>query len=133
MDIIIENILDNKESCIYVIKNEENGLVKIGKASNINRRFCEIIKTFEFCGNKPNLTLEFIAPCKNNSFIESMLHKKYKDNRHQNEWFKVDIKEVLDFTSKYVNISTEDNCFSFEEELSLFDGNILNRLLDQYF
>ena len=43
---------------VYLIRNLDNNMLKIGIANNLSRRFKEIENSFRFCGVVPNLKIE---------------------------------------------------------------------------
>lgn len=100
---------------VYLIRNLDNGLLKIGMARNINKRFKEIENSFKFCGAIPNLKLEYFIEYKNNAQLEGYFHKVFNCNRVQNEWFNIsDSNTVLNsidgFTEpKVVSKNTHEN------------------------
>ena len=109
-----------KNKGVYLIRNIDNGLLKIGKASDINRRFKEIKRSFKFCGNMPNLNIECYIEYKNNSELEAYFHNTFESNRIQNEWFNIkNHQTVLDSIVKYTEV---DNTSSIKHtELRLLD------------
>src|SRR5574344_379877 len=97
------NFKECKDKGVYLIRNLDNGLLKIGKASNIIRRLNEIEGSFKFCGVVPRLNIEAFIEYDNNSKLESYFHKIFNDYRIQNEWFDIyDSNTVLDCISKFI-------------------------------
>src|SRR5574344_617899 len=89
------NFKECKEKGVYLIRNLDNGLLKIGKAKNLNRRFKEIKSSFKFCGNIPNLSIESFIEYNNNSELERYLHNTFEHNRIQNEWFDIENYQIV--------------------------------------
>lgn len=81
---------EGKTGCVYLIRNEDNGLLKIGYTNNLERRLKQIRKSFEFSGIKPNLTVEHVFEHDSYIELESYLHREFKEFRFQNEWFSID-------------------------------------------
>ena len=86
---------------IYLIRNKNNNLLKIGLTNDINRRIKDIKSNFKFFGEKPNLELECFIECDNNFEVEKYLHKRFDKYRYTNEWF--DIKYISDIISSLIN------------------------------
>ena len=98
-----------KNKGVYLIRNLDNGLLKIGKAKNINRRFKEIKSSFKFCGNIPNLNIESFIEYDSNGELESYFHKIFEDDRIQNEWFNIsNYQTVLNKVGDFLEITTKD-------------------------
>ena len=91
-------IKGNTTSVVYFIRNEYNGLLKIGKTNNLSRRMKEIEQCYTFLGmNTQKIKLEAISYCPfnmNNSQVESYYHDLYKENRVIGEWFNISYKVV---------------------------------------
>ena len=83
---------EGKTGCVYLIRNEDNGLLKIGYTNNLERRLKQIRKSFEFSGINPRLVVEYIFEHDNYVELEGYLHKEFDGCRVQNEWF--DIKDI---------------------------------------
>lgn len=86
---------------VYLIRNLDNNMLKIGIANNLNRRFKEIENSFRFCGVVPNLKIECFIEYEHNYELEQWLHKEFKEYNYQNEWFNIkDINLVIDKISE---------------------------------
>ena len=100
-------LMDNehKTSVVYFIRNKYNGLLKIGKTNNLQRRINEIESCFNFLGLDTNeLAVEAISYCPygmNNGKVETYYHNLFKEKRKIGEWFDVSYDELLD--SLFVN------------------------------
>lgn len=75
----------------YVIKDSSNGLYKIGKTCNINKRFATI--------KISNASIELILVSNEN--IESKMHKKFKSKRVSGEWFSLNDYDLKVMRTKY--------------------------------
>ena len=100
-------LMDNehKTSVVYFIRNKYNGLLKIGKTNDLQRRINEIESCFNFLGLDTNeLVVEAISYCPygmNNGKVETYYHNLFKEKRKIGEWFDVSYDELLD--SLFVN------------------------------
>ena len=92
-------IKGNTTSVVYLIRNEYNGLLKIGKTNNLSRRMKEIEQCYTFLGmNTQKIKLEAISYCPfntNNSQVESYYHNLYKENRVIGEWFNISYDQLF--------------------------------------
>lgn len=88
----------NNTSIVYFIRNQYNGLLKIGKTNNLARRLREIEKSFTFLGmDTQKLSVEAISYCPfnmDNSQVESYYHDLYKENRILGEWFDISYDQL---------------------------------------
>ena len=103
---IVHNTNEDLESLklqgVYLIRNLDNNMLKIGVASNLSRRFKQLISTFKHVGQKPNLKIECFIECEDTYSLESYLHKKFKEHKYQNEWFDIqDINDILKILDMY--------------------------------
>ena len=109
MKIYYDNLEDLELKGVYLIRNLDNKLLKIGICKNLKRRFKEIQNSFNFVGYNSNLKIECFIECDNNLEIEKRLHDKFKDCNYKNEWFNIkDITPLLDEINKY-NIKKSNN------------------------
>ena len=96
---------EHKTSVVYFIRNKYNGLLKIGKTNDLQRRINEIESCFNFLGLDTNeLAVEAISYCPygmNNGKVETYYHNLFKEKRKIGEWFDVSYDELLD--SLFVN------------------------------
>lgn len=87
--------LDNKDyGIVYVMRNEELGIIKIGISRNVWAR-----RTSLACCSGCKITVIYTTkPIKNYAEIERMAHNIfYKQRRPHGEWFDVNEKEVIDY------------------------------------
>lgn len=92
-----KNLQENEFCGVYLIRNLDNNLLKIGRCNNLARRFKEITSSFRFCGTSPNLNIECFLEYPYEKDLELYLHEQFDDFREQNEWFKIDnINIILD-------------------------------------
>lgn len=82
---------ERKKQFSYIMKDESNGLFKLGKS--INPRVRESTLQSE----KPSIKLVH----KFEVDIEAELHKKYKENRVRGEWFNIKESEINKIISTY--------------------------------
>ena len=112
-------LMDNehKTSVVYFIRNKYNGLLKIGKTNNLQRRINEIENCFNFLGLDTNeLAVEAISYCPygmNNGKVETYYHNLFKEKRKIGEWFDVSYDELLnslfvDYIINGVLVTVED-------------------------
>ena len=108
---------EHKTSVVYFIRNKYNGLLKIGKTNDLQRRINEIESCFNFLGLDTNeLAVEAISYCPygmNNSKVETYYHNKKKKKRKIGEWFDVSYDELLnslfvDYIINGVLVTVED-------------------------
>lgn len=99
----IEKYKSTDIPCVYFIKNEYTGLIKIGKTKHVIARFKQLLSMFKnHFGVNNGLKIIGIIPIFDGSEykIETYLHKKYNDYRTFGEWFDIDfdliIKECFD-------------------------------------
>lgn len=83
-----------EKSCVYII--ESSGLIKIGYSSDFKKR----IKSYKTHNN--NLNILCVHETKDAFKIEEKLHKKYKGNRVNGEWFDLSIYDLYDILN-YLN------------------------------
>ena len=106
------------ETCVvYFIRNKYNGLLKIGKTNDLQRRINEIERCFNFLGLDTNeLVVEAISYCPygmNNGKVETYYHNLFKEKRKIGEWFDVSYDELLnslfvDYIINGVLVTVED-------------------------
>ena len=148
---LLDGYIDcNNHSIVYFIRNEYNGLLKIGKTNNLYRRKNEIEKCFNFLGmDTQKITVEAISYCPfgmNNSQVESYYHNLYKNKRVNGEWFDVSKVELFNDLDIYtiingILVSVEDiNIFSkgvkcahlLEENEKELRNEVKETLFDKY-
>lgn len=108
---------EHKASVVYFIRNKYNGLLKIGKTNDLQRRINEIENCFNFLGLDTNeLVIEAISYCPygmNNGKVETYYHNLFKEKRKIGEWFDVSYDELLnslfvDYIINGVLVTVED-------------------------
>ena len=108
---------EHKTSVVYFIRNKYNGLLKIGKTNDLQRRINEIENCFNFLGLDTNeLVVEAISYCPygmNNGKVETYYHNLFKEKRKIGEWFDVSYDELLnslfvDYIINGVLVTVED-------------------------
>lgn len=82
------------ENKIYLMLDDTNGLIKIGKSKNPKVRE----RTLQSEKPKTHLIVEWTAPAS----VEKELHKKYSAKRKRGEWFRLSLKE-LDEIKQYMD------------------------------
>ena len=107
INVLKENFLMSTSKGVYLIRNKQNGLLKIGRTYNIERRYGEIVKSFEFCGmSASNIILEKFIECSEEVRLERELHKELENYNVQNEWF--DIKDYNIVEEALISIIEKD-------------------------
>ena len=108
---------EHKTSVVYFIRNKYNGLLKIGKTNDLQRRINEIENCFNFLGLDTNeLVVEASSYCPygmNNGKVETYYHNLFKEKRKIGEWFDVSYDELLnslfvDYIINGVLVTVED-------------------------
>ena len=111
---------EHKTSIVYFIRNKYNGLLKIGKTNDLQRRINEIESCFNFLGLDTNeLAVEAISYCPygmNNGKVETYYHNLFKEKRKIGEWFDVSYDELLnslfvDYIINGVLVTVEDTYY----------------------
>ena len=88
--------LNTNSSFVYIIKNMDTNNIKIGVSKDVYKR----LETFR-TGNDCQLELVYKSILCSNAFdIESNIHKEFKNYHIRGEWFKVDVKSVIDYLEK---------------------------------
>lgn len=116
-------------ACVYFIRNEYNGMIKIGKTKNLSRRIQQIGAHFMQCGLEPKLKIvmlhltfpRFITK------LENYYHTRFKNNRKYGEWFNVDAKKLTDvdnFGDGFEFMGNDGTlvCFEEYEQLAIEKG-----------
>ena len=83
---------------VYFIKNEYNGMIKIGCTDDIGERFSQIKSGFTHLGMEPKLELigmVLVFP-KYKRQVENDFHQMFKCKREIGEWFNITKEEVYD-------------------------------------
>jgi len=81
-----------EDQSVYIIKNEQTGLVKVGVAKDPEARM-NTLANQSGC----DLQMVYCTPrCKNAYSIEQDIHKRLSEDREVGEWFNVPEVEVVD-------------------------------------
>ena len=127
INVLKENFLMSTSKGVYLIRNKQNGLLKIGRTNNIERRYGEIIKNFEFCGmSASNIILEKFIECSEEVILERELHKELENYNVQNEWF--DIKDYDIVEEALISIIERDFMGKMTSNGLEIEGNSKNDL-----
>lgn len=78
---------------VYLICDEEKDVYKIGVTRSKDSKRLNALQT----GNAGGLRVVHIYECEYPFRLETMLHKKYINNRIKNEWFELSDHEVIRF------------------------------------
>ena len=120
---------------VYLIRNLNNTMLKIGIADNLKKRFKNLIGTFKHCGENPNLKIECFIEYEHNYELEQWLHKEFNNYNYQNEWFDIkDINTILDKINefKYVTptkiIKTKKSIYKNKKEKTLNKIEVVDKL-----
>lgn len=90
------NKCNNSNTCVYLIKNLDTGLTKIGSSNNPERRIIELKNQL----NTENLKiLAFVENVEQK--IETELHNIYSNKNRINEWFELDEKDISNIICNY--------------------------------
>lgn len=113
---------EKMRSCVYFLRNEYNGMIKIGKTDNLPRRLQQIDNNFLQCGLLPKskiIMLHLTFPKFVNK-LERFYHDHYKEHRRYGEWFEISTEDVLN-PSEYSDayIIMHDALIYFEETENL--------------
>ena len=115
---------EHKTSVVYFIRNKYNGLLKIGKTNDLQRRINEIESCFNFLGLDTNeLAVEAISYCPygmNNGKVETYYHNLFKEKRKIGEWFDVSYDELLN--SLFVNYIINEVLVTVEDTYDFPNG-----------
>lgn len=130
-------------SCIYFIKNNETGYIKIGKTKDLHRRIADIDS---LCKNHigGETSLKRVVLCSESELAkaENDLHKHYDKYKIRGEWYDVDNIEYDDMyfcdgdqiitinnNDVYVDFSYEDIDYDLRSEL--YNSIALAKLLER--
>jgi hypothetical protein len=94
---------------VYLIKNTENSVYKIGKSKNPTMRI-KMLQT----GNDSELAIIHIFKSKNASILENTLHNIFGYGRKRGEWFNMYLEDEL----KFIEL-----CEKFEKNINLLSKN----------
>lgn len=100
----LEHVL-NDFTYIYLIKDRETGLFKIGKSGNPQKRLKELVRQATL-QPKPNDYILYLFWLDRSS-AETILHKQFASKRVRGEWFRLEPADVLQIEKRYLNRSEE--------------------------
>jgi len=101
--------MQNNKKYTYLIKDNENGLYKIGVAKNPQKRLKELQT-----GNPFELFIVDTYLTEYSNKIEKTLHRKYSYLKKEGEWFNLSIQEEVSFI---------DDCKKIEERIVILEYN----------
>lgn len=78
---------------VYLIHDVDNDIYKIGVTRAQNSKRLMALQT----GNGSDLRVLHMYECEYPFRLETMLHKRYINNRVKNEWFSLSVLEVINF------------------------------------
>ena len=87
------NKVDNANTCVYLIKDVQTGLIKIGSSNKPERRLVELKNQYD---NENLILLAYVENVEQK--IETKLHNEYKEQNRINEWFELtdtEIQEII--------------------------------------
>jgi hypothetical protein len=100
-----ENLEQLNKKGVYLIRNLDNKLLKIGSTNNLNQRLKLLYGAFRSCGIFANLKVECFIEYEDYESLEKQLHKLLRESNFTNEWFKIEhIDEVLSRLYYCVNL-----------------------------
>jgi len=95
---LTNSIESSSESCVYVLRESNGGLYKIGFSKRFRKRLSQIRSGIPY---KVDVVC-IIGSTKPNE-LESFLHAYFKEKKHKGEWFNLDNTEI----SSLLRIATE--------------------------
>jgi len=84
---------------IYLIKDIQSDVYKIGYSKNVNKRIKQL-KT----ANSGTLRLIESFKTQHNRKVETALHNRYKNKHVNGEWFELSNEEIKSFGADCINI-----------------------------
>jgi len=79
------------DNCVYVIKHKgKSSIYKIGKSSDFHQRL-EMIQSY----NAAELEVVLVQKTSLNSYLEKILHFKFKSKKIRGEWFDLSKEDVV--------------------------------------
>lgn len=83
----------NKNGYVYLICDPANNVFKIGVTRNLNSKRIKKLQT----GNPTELHITSLYEAQWPFRLETMLHTKYKNKQILNEWFELELCDVVNF------------------------------------
>ena len=96
----------NKVPVVYIIKQYDHNLYKIGVTKDINRR----LKTFN-TASPQGFDIYDIVYCENPNALEKMLHSTFEKKRYTGEWFLLNETDKQQLSSITKNFSKVKELF----------------------
>jgi len=97
---------EEMKSCVYFIKNEYTGLIKIGCTDNLVRRMKELKSLFSLLamnGNKLKIVGLAVTFPRYGNKLEKQFHYLFNEYRVCGEWFDIKNKVIEEFLLEYAN------------------------------
>ena len=124
---LLSKAITDQRGYVYIIRNENSKIVKIGKSLNLTSRLNNFKTSFG-----SGLILVGFFYCENYNDLENQLHKKFFDKKVSGEWFDLSEQQILDcidenngvFVNKYFIKESkiiDDQIFGFNDE-NMFCG-----------
>lgn len=116
---LISDIKDKQFGYVYFVRNGKSGLVKIGKAIDLNNR----LKSFQTSFGAGVFLSAYIY-CQNFSELEKNIHSLFLKQRKNGEWFDLDDSEFYNIESitKVGKYFSRGSSISFGEHFGLNDS-----------
>ena len=96
-----------KNGYIYLIKNNDSGLFKIGITKDLKRRFRQL-ETQSGCSLRLVFAGLFLDDDTPVNETEKVLHNKYKDRKKIGEWFNLTREDILQIRNYILSLDFED-------------------------
>ncbi|MDP2040462.1 MAG: GIY-YIG nuclease family protein [Algoriphagus sp.] len=87
--------INNKKTYIYLMKNNLNGLFKIGRSKQPFKR--------EYTLQSQEPDIKMISIREATYEVETALHRKYKEKKVRGEWFNLTTKDIRDIEKFIIN------------------------------
>lgn len=102
---------------VYLICDPANDTYKIGVTRNLNSNRIKKLQT----GNSTELHIVKTYFCQYPFRLESMLHRKFWNKRELNEWYNLDLQDIVHFTEI---CEEQNNIIKLMEDNPFFMKNI---------
>lgn len=120
LDAVQLDELPDKPRYCYVLKNENNGLFKIGRTSDLFGRIRQI-NTQGGGGISLLFAAEIYTFNTSERVLESVLHCYYKNKKVIGEWFSLESKDIFDIY-EFMNNSLIDDFIQTEDFDTQYDN-----------
>lgn len=91
---------------VYLICDPAKDMFKIGVTRDLASQRVKRLQT----GNSTELFIHTIYKTKYPFRLESMLHKRFQSKKELNEWFHLDIDDVLNFEQTCKSLESQIEC-----------------------